>query len=219
MVAYRFDIILDEKSSIHRFVWHENIEVVKLFLMQHGFHEKSIYQIYPIETPSLNGEFQLKEVKLRSNVNNEEISVYTTRDILEDILRTFVENMDATISELPFLITHTGHDVIKCLNDLIYKLPFVFLTHYIKDEEMDEYESCVNPNDIQYVKIFDSQAKDNGYAVQATEEHTSYLDYEAFTAYSFEALEYATDANMCEDTPLPITIEGYISCFIKYYSS
>ena len=167
----------------------------------------------------MNAQFQLKEVKLRSNVNNEEISIYTTRDILEDILCTLVENMDATISELPFLITYTGHDVIKCLNDLIYKLPFVFLTHYVKDEGMDEYESCINPNDIQYVKIFDQGAKDNGYAIQATEDHTSYLDYEAFTAYSFESLEYATDANMCDEIPLPITIEGYISCFIKYYSS
>lgn len=219
MVVYRFDIILDTQSSVKRFVWHENIEVVKLFLMQHGFHEKSIYQIYPVKTPLLNAQFQLKEVKLRSNVNNEEISIYTTRDILEDILTTLVENMDATISEIPYLITHTGHDVIKCLNDLIYQLPFVFLTHYIQDEGMDEYDSCVNPIDIQYVKVFDSLAKDNGYAVQATEDHTSYLDYEAFTAYSFEALEYATDANVCDEIPLPITIEGYISCFIKYYSS
>lgn len=219
MVVYRFDIILDTQSSVKRFVWHENIEVVKLFLMQHGFHEKSIYQIYPVETPLLNAQFQLKEVKLRSNVNNEEISIYTTRDILEDILTTLVENMDATISEIPYLITYTGHDVIKCLNDLIYKLPFVFLTHYIKDEGMDEYDSCVDPNDMQYVKIFDSLAKDNGYAIQATEDHISYLDYEAFTAYSFESLEYATDANVCDEIPLPITIEGYISCFIKYYSS
>lgn len=219
MVVYRFDIILDTQSSVKRFVWHENIEVVKLFLMQHGFHEKSIYQIYPVETPLLNAQFQLKEVKLRSNVNNEEISIYTTRDILEDILTTLVENMDATISEIPYLITYTGHDVIKCLNDLIYKLPFVFLTHYVHDEGMDEYESCVNPIDIQYVKVFDSLAKDNGYAVQATEDHTSYLDYEAFTVYSFESLEYATDANVCDEIPLPITIEGYISCFIKYYSS
>lgn len=218
MVTYRFDIILDEKSSIERYVWHENIDVVKLFLKQHGFHERSIYQIYPKDTPLLNTRYQLKEVKLRSNVNNEEISIYTTNDILHDLLTTFVEYMNATISELPFLITHTGHDVIHCLNDLIYKLPYVFLTHYIKDEEMDEYESCVDPNDVQYVKIFDQEAKDNGYAIQATEEHTSYLDYEAFNAYSFEALEYATNDAIYDKEPLPITIEGYISCFIKYYS-
>jgi hypothetical protein len=219
MVVYKFDIVLEGNTRVDRHVWHENIDVVKLFIKQHGFHDNAIHQIYPTHDPILNTDYQLKEVHLKRNSDDELITIYTTRDIIHDIIITFVEQMDVTISEIPYLITYTGHDIIRSLNDLIYKLPFVFLKHYVRDEGMDEIDEEAFVQDVQYVKLFAHDQKDNGYAIQPTRNDLCYLDYEAFNAYAVESLEYACDDSIFMEEPLPITIECYISCFIKYYSN
>lgn len=218
MVIYKFDILLDGNTRVDRHVWHEDIEVVKLFIKQHGFHANAIYQIYPTHDPILNTDYQLKEVQLKRNSDDELISIYTTKDIIHDIIITFVENMEETILEIPYLITHTGHDIIRSLNDLIYKLPFVFLEHYVKDEGDDIAEETF-VQDMQYLKLFAQDQKDNGYAIQPTCDDTSYIDYDAFNAYATDALECACGDSIFMEEPLPITIECYISCFIKYYSN
>lgn len=216
MVTYRFDILIGDKLNRH--VWHENKEVVKTFIMQHGFPEQSIYHIYPTENPILNDGYRLKEVKLKRNSDDETITIYTTRDILHDILTTLVEQLSVVIDEIPYIITHTSHDIMRVLNDLIYALPYVFLSHYVQYEGMDEIPQESLVHDMQYTKIFSSDAKENAYAVAPTEEYISYVDYEAFLAYAFDALEQTCDDCIYDEEPLPITIESYISCFIKYYS-
>lgn len=219
MVTYRFDINLGENSHIDRHVWHENVEVVKLFLLQHGFPEKSIYQIYATENPILNNRYRLIPVKLKRNGDDETIEIYTTSEILHDILTTFTEYWSSILEEIPYLITHTGHGIIHALNDLIYALPYVFLPHYVQYEGMDEIPQESLVHDIQYTKVFSSENRDNGYATIPDVKDIEYIDFRAFESYVFDALELACRDNIdVYNEPLPITIECYISFFIKYFS-
>lgn len=211
--------------SDKKYVWHENINVVKQFLLQHNFQDKYMNEIELIESAFTtvdeykNTNYRLQPVFFGSNINREETYiVFTTKNLLDEIY----DYMYCELEEKCYmndLIGMANIPIIKAINDLIYKLPYVFVLNHVHDEGMDEYSEEVFVSNLNYVKIFDSTQRENGYGSKPTKAELSYLTYNNFQEYIKDSLNESMQDAYQEKIKQPISIEGYVAMFLKIIKS
>ena len=218
MVKYMVSI------SGNSYVWHENINVIKQFLLQHNFHDTYLNNIETSEAISTvdcykNTNYRLQPFFFGSNVNPEETyTVFTTKNLMDEIYDYLYCELEEKCY-MNDLIGMTDIPIIKAINELIYKLPYVFVLNHVHDEGMDEYSEEVFISNMNYVKLFDSTQRENGYGSKPTESQLAYLSYANFQEYIKEALNESMEDSYQEKIKQPISIEGYVAMFLKVIKS
>lgn len=218
MVKYMLTI------SGNSYVWHENINVIKQFMLQHNYTDAYLNNIETSESISTvdaykNTNYRLQPFFFGSNVNPEETyTVFTTKNLMDEIYDYLYCELEEKCY-MNDLIAMTDIPIIKAINELIYKLPYVFVLNHVHDEGMDEYSEEVFVSNLNYVKLFDSTQRENGYGSKPTESQLVYLSYANFQEYIKEALIESMQDSYQEKIKQPISIEGYVAMFLKVIKS
>lgn len=210
-MGYRFDIMCGTDIHSSTCVVAEDKEIIQMFLCQHGFHENAVYQIM-YDDNNCEIKQSLKLYKFGSNNSKEVYNVFTTTEILENVLDFVVPDIEESlVFNHDLIFEYESHDIIRVINESIYNLRFANIRNYIlDDEEMDE-------RDIEYeakfIKVFTSMNEFD----YSCKPDLNYNRTDDFNSYLDEALKH--DINKIKDDDLmPITIESYISGFIHAYS-
>lgn len=212
MLYYEFQVIANSDLDPTTYVYSDKKEIVELFLNQHHFHENAKYQITCIDKSCGNGKYELLPHRFKSNTSNEEIIIYTTEDIITNILEITYSELENAYMFNKDAIMHCDHECIRLMNDMIYQLPFACVLNFINfyegmDEEIYQYNA-------KYIKVFSStNSKD-----YSSYPDLGYQDFDDFNTYLNQALGFDYDQRIKNDEVMTLTIESYISGFIKTLS-
>lgn len=210
-IWYQFDIYRDDFMLTN--VCSKDKSIVELFLKQHGFPEPSKYQIKEkYQEDDKAPTYELKPYIFKSNMNEEVLTIFTTEEIFELILEQTTDDL-ITDAIFPMMILYWEHfPIIRCINDLIYRMRYIFVQNYIEDYEgMDEMDIDYI---LKYIKVFDGMNTD-GYSKQPSDQ--GYNSYEDFIQYPTESLLTASKMALINEEPQPITIDSYVYSFIKTF--
>lgn len=109
---------------------------------------------------------------------------------------------------------HAEFGILQILNDLIYQLKFASLANYVSDYEgMDEYSLEYQT---QYIKLFCSD-NEYDYSYQPNPDSIYSFSYDDLNGYLVYALTAASENAVKENKYQPITIESYVSSFIRMF--
>lgn len=207
------DIHDEERSS----VWSYNKNDVVLFLKQHGFHENAVYNIDIQEVSKIKYEIKNHELRpyiFRSNNSKEQFVILSTTDIISGVINETASDLEGVESMNRCIERHAEFGILQVLNDLIYQLKFASLANYVSDYEgMDEYSIEYQT---QYIKLFCS-GNEYDYSLQPNPDSIYSFSYDDLNGYLVDALMAASKNAVKENKYQPITIESYVSSFIRMF--
>ena len=165
---------------------------MEMFIKQHNFDLTSVnIETMPIEDFDDDEDCFIKPYKFKSNKSSEIFNIFTTNKIVTEAIDSACLELCDTLTFGPAIV-RDDIGFIKLINDLIYKLPHVFiLDHTLMDS------SCEPISD-----HWDRYIKFNSYGQSLENLDDSYV-YESLHNHSI-------------DTEIqPITVEAYASSFAK----
>lgn len=215
-LIYSFAII-DNHDEEYSYVWSYNKNDVILFLKQHGFHENAVYNIDIQEiskTKYTTDKYKLRPYIFNSNSSREQFVILSTDDIIKSIIYETASDLESVECMNRCIERLDDFDILRLLNDLIYQLKFASLANYVSDYEgMDEYALEYRTD---YIKLFCSNNKYD-YSLQPTPDTIYSFSYDDLNGYLVEALTTASENAVKENKYQPITIESYVSSFIRIF--
>lgn len=216
-MRYHFEICYGDDIYPSTYIESTNLDEIKMFVLQHNFKYESLDSI-TIKNDEYNYDTtkQLELFKFRSNLSDEEISIYTTYDLLNNVIELISDDMNDISVFRSNTIVKIDLPIIKVVNDLIHSLPYSTVFNYVNDI-LDEGLSIEDLAQIdkynKYIKVLDTF---NEYDYSGEPLNHEFLSLNMID-YRKDALSIKTKESHDNDMFLPITIEAYISCIIKIF--
>lgn len=198
---FEFTSIHNNIKNMNYYVLSENIEDIKLFLLQHNFTnvpQEAITLIEKSKTGKYDGNNILEPYRFRSNKSTEVFTVMTCWKFVEEA----VSNLSADLNQFMLFgesIIRRDVEIFKLIGDLVNDIDHAHVVDFSLCDPDDIDEAILNGKD-----IMELHGKYKQIIGAPTEDSDMVMTYESL----FESIND-------DDMILPITIECYINNFME----
>jgi hypothetical protein len=197
LFKFTFHSISDDIKKLSYSVYSYEKGDMDLFLKQHGFDINNSYvECLPINDANIVGDnVLLQKHKFRSNILHEDVVIMTSPKIVEGAIESVCSDLSESLV-FGYASLRADIEIIKIINDLIYKLDHVLVLDH---SMIDDGGFLISPYYENYQKSM-SPSLDDGLSVDCLND--TYIYDSMFSKSSINATQ-------------PITVEAYV----KYFTS
>lgn len=195
---FEFTSIHNTNKNMNYYVLAENMDDLKLFLLQHNFHDVPPEAVQVVPRDYNSGSHVLESYRFKSNSSSEIFSVMTCWLFIEET----VQNLSMDLNQYMLFgeaIIRRDIEVFKVIGDLLSGMDHIHIIDYIAAD----IESTDTP-ETSAKEITEMRKEYCRKIGSPTEDTDMYITYESI----FDAMDR-------HDGVLPITIECYIGNFTE----